>query len=268
MEGPAPGRANPGPEAAVPVADPVPQECELHRLQPAIARAGHADPVAVRDALIDQLPEQVLRVAQLKALVGEVEPAPVAGRRGPRRRHAARAPEPARGVVDDGVAVLRVVDVVVVVGLRARWVPGRVGRLEARLRAGEAVEDHDRRERPGAVGGQRHVDVERHAVEASDSLRVGDGRAEADAVLRRARVAERALAARPTPDVGSPSNAAASTTGTERFLKPHHSRMARQRSYAGVLEPFRSRSASRSSTRRILPVSVFGRSSTNSTSRG
>ena len=85
--------------------------------------------------------------------------------------------------------MLGVVDVVVVV----RFVAVAFGRrrLELRLAASPAVQHHDRGEWPGAGCGQRDIDVQRHTVERRHPLRERLRRAEAHAVLRFARMAER-----------------------------------------------------------------------------
>ena len=128
-----------------------------------------AERVGLGDALVDEQAEQVLRVVRLVALVGEVDPAARAAGVVARRRRAARVAEPARRVVDDRVALLREADVVVVVGGRAAVALGR-GRLEVALVAALAVQHRDRRERAVAGRRQRHVDVERDAVEGRHAL--------------------------------------------------------------------------------------------------
>ena len=78
---------------------------------------------------------------------------------------AAGVAKPPRGEVDHRVAALRVEDVVPVIGRRlAREAVRRRG-LVGGLAAAPAVEGHDRRERTVTYGGERHVDVERDAVE-------------------------------------------------------------------------------------------------------
>ena len=126
---------------------------------------------------------------RLIALVGQVHPPFfTTGGRFARGGRAARPAPAARGVVEHREALLGVVDVVVVEGGVA--VALRGFRLEVRLAATPPVHHHDHGERPIAARRQRRVHVQGHAVEGRDAFGVGYGRAETDAVLRCARVAE------------------------------------------------------------------------------
>jgi hypothetical protein len=118
------GRARPRRARTVRQHDAVAQHRELQRLAAAVGDAGGAERVGARDALVDEQPEEVLHVADLEALVGEVHP-PARAVRGARVRHAARAPEAARARHEHRVAGAGV----------ARGVGGEVG-----LRAGEGVQ--------------------------------------------------------------------------------------------------------------------------------
>ena len=91
-----PVRARPGPEGAVGQPDAVAQPGEVEALDAAVRDARHAERVGLRHALVDQQAEQVLRVARLVAMVGEMDPAGVAARARARVGPAARAAEPAR----------------------------------------------------------------------------------------------------------------------------------------------------------------------------
>ena len=112
-------------------------------------------------ALVDQLADQLLRVADLEADVGEVEVA--AGARD-RAREAclgrpARAPQAARGVGEHGVAAARPGERVAGVGL------GR--RIEVLvLRVAEAVDERDERQVLRPAGRKDDRGVERDAVPA------------------------------------------------------------------------------------------------------
>ena len=101
--------ADPGVQVAVGVHVAVLQGRQLHRLAARVRGPGHADALAVDQALVGQLAGQELGVARLVAHVGQVQPA---------RRAAggveqavvgapARAVEPARRVREDRVAARR-----------------------------------------------------------------------------------------------------------------------------------------------------------------
>src|ERR1039457_5514259 len=84
--------------------------------------------------------------------------------------------------------MLRVVDVVVVVGLVA--VSRGAARLKRCLVAAPAVEHHDGWKRAFSGGRERHVHIERNTVERWHSLGQRRRRAEANTVLRRAGMPE------------------------------------------------------------------------------
>ena len=181
--------ALPAHEIAVGLADLVVEERELHALAAAVGDPGDADRVRLRDPLVGEPAQQVLGVPGLEASVREADVALRAGTRGSAAGSAAGVAEAARRVVQDGVAELGVVVVVVVEGGGAVAL-GRA-RLEVGLAAAPAVEHHDRRERAVALRGQGHVRVERDAVPGRDALGGALRRAEANAVLRLAGVPER-----------------------------------------------------------------------------
>ena len=97
----------------------VAQRGQLEGLPAAVGVAGHADPRRVRDALVDQAPDQLLRVARLVARVGEMDVAgrAVGGVGQARLGHAAGAPLAASGEGQHRVAGLGPVVDVVGVGL-------------------------------------------------------------------------------------------------------------------------------------------------------
>ena len=108
LHGLSPG-ALPGDERSVEVHLAVAQDGERHRLAASVRAAGGADPLRVDDPLVGQLAGQVLGVAHLVAGVREVDPPLRAPRRvgEARRRRPAGLAEPAGGVVDDRVSLLR-----------------------------------------------------------------------------------------------------------------------------------------------------------------
>ena len=165
----------------------VAQQRELHRLAAAVGDAADAQRVGLGDALVGEHAQQVLGVADLVALVGEMRPAPLAPRRGGIRA-AAGVAEPARRVGHDREAQLREVDVVVVEGRPSVAIAG--AGLEGGLALAPAVQEDDRGEGAVAAGGKGHVGVQRRAVPAGHPGGGAGSGAEERSVLRRAGVPE------------------------------------------------------------------------------
>ena len=126
-------RAGEGHQPAVGQAHAVLQHGQLEGLPAAVGDAGHGD-VRLDQPLVDQQPGQVLGVADLVALVGQVDPSLGAGRGvGPAGGGAARVTEAPGRVHQHGVAVVgqgHVVDPAVVRGRppsRSSTLRGRAG---------------------------------------------------------------------------------------------------------------------------------------------
>ena len=139
---------------------------QRERLAAAVGVARDPDPPRVGDPLVDQAPDQRLRVADLVAGVGEVDVAPGAGGRVGESRvgGAAGPPEPARGVGEDRVSAPRPGEGVVGVGRRRR--------VEVLVLAvAEAVDLDHQRQLAGGGRGQRDRGVERHPVPGRDQAR-------------------------------------------------------------------------------------------------